>query len=139
LAQVLAQVLIQVLIEVLIQVLIQVLAQILAQERGLRSPSRSVTPLTFEGGNRLAGLDHDRRWFTAATTLPHDFGGKFQDRLIGCGYGLLSLGPELGLAERRPTTSLFHRNCFILNVDSTQYAPEFPNLRPESDGFQIPH
>jgi len=95
--------------------------------------------LTFEGGNRLAGLDHDRRRLTAATTLPHDFGGKFQDRLIGCGYGLLSLGPELGLAERRPSTSLFHRNCFILNVDSTQYAPEFPNLRPESSGFQIPH
>ena len=90
--------------------------QVLAWERGLRSPSRSVTPLTFEGGNRLAGLDHDRRWLTAATALPHDFGGKFQDRLIGCGYGLLSLGPELGLAERRPSTSLFHRNCFILNV-----------------------
>src|SRR5262249_53215574 len=99
---------------------------------GLRSPSRSVTPLTLEGGNRLAGLDHDRRRLPAATTLPDDFGGKFQDRLIGCGHSLLSLGPELGLAECRSSTSLFHWKSIIPNVDSRQYAPEFPNLRPSN-------
>lgn len=91
---------------------------------------RSVTRFALEGRQRLARLDHDRRRLTAATTLSHDLGGKLQDRLIGCGHRLLSLGPELGLAECRPSTSLFHRKSAIFNVDSRQYAPELANLRP---------
>jgi|SRR5262245_4955641 len=84
----------------------------------LRSASRPVTPLTLEGGQRLARLDHDRRRLTTATTLSHDFGGKLQDRLVGCGHRLLSLGSELGLAESGPSTSLFHRKSIILDVVS---------------------
>jgi hypothetical protein len=79
------------------------------------APSWSVTPLTLEGGQGLARLDHDRRRLTAATTLSHHFSGKFQDRLIGRGYRLLSLDSEFGLAECRPSTSLFHRKSIILD------------------------
>ena len=66
---------------------------------GLPLSSRSVTPFALEGGHWLARLDHDCRWLTAATTLSHDLRGKFLDRLAGCGYRLLCLGPEFGLAE----------------------------------------
>ena len=76
---------------------------------GLPLSSRSVTPFALEGGHRLARLDHDCRWLTAATALSHDLRRKFLDRLAGCGYRLLCLGPEFGLAECRPSTSLIHR------------------------------
>jgi hypothetical protein len=122
----------------------------------LRAPSRSVTPLTFEGGQRLPRLDHDAGRLTAATTLPHDLRGKLQDRLVSCGHRLLSLGSEFGLAECGRSTSLFHRYCIILDVRFAariarlsafcdrqmkfraalapryQYAAEFPNLAPRS-------
>ena len=77
--------------------------------RGLRLSRLPVTPFALEGGHRLARLDHDRRRLTAATTLSHDLRRKFLDRLVGCGHRLLCLGPEFGLAERRPSTSLIHR------------------------------
>ena len=67
--------------------------------RGLRLSRLPVTPFALEGGHLLARLDHDRRWLTAATTLPHDFRGKLLARLGGCGHRLLSLRSEFGLAE----------------------------------------
>src|ERR1043165_7634362 len=66
---------------------------------GLRLSRLSVTPFALEGGHLLARLDHDRGRLTSATTLSHDFRGKFLDRLGGCGHRLLSLRSEFGLAE----------------------------------------
>jgi len=74
-------------------------APIVAARPGLRSSRLSVTPFALEGGHLLAGLDHDRGWLTAATTLPHDLRGKLLDRFGGCGHRLLSLRSEFGLAE----------------------------------------